>query len=165
MFNDNAGITLVKHVVVRLIQLPLSLHGGVRLAKQKTEHKEKPEPFFDCKRQGEKADKIFLQGECSSRPHRGWTRGRKAQKKQTYRLSKLLSALQPGHLSSYLLMCSSTQTPFNRALHKGGDRNPFKRISIALPVSAGQGSAWNDVGGYFRLLCKSSPCLDLGRLC
>lgn len=165
MFNHNAGITPVKHVVARLIQLPLSLHGGVRLAKQKTEHKEKPEPFFDCKRQGEKADKRFLQGECSSRPHRGWARGRKAQKNRlTGCQNCLVSALQPGHLS-YLLMCSSTQTPFNQALHKGGDRNPFKRISIALPVSAGQGSAWNDVGGCFRLLCKSSPCLDLGRLC
>lgn len=41
MFNHNAGITLVKHIAVRLIQLPLSLHSGVRLAKQKTERKEK----------------------------------------------------------------------------------------------------------------------------
>lgn len=41
MFNHNAGITLVKHTTVRLIQLPLSLHSDIRLAKQKTEHKEK----------------------------------------------------------------------------------------------------------------------------
>jgi len=29
MFNHHAGITLLKHAMVRLIQLPLSLHSGV----------------------------------------------------------------------------------------------------------------------------------------
>lgn len=74
-----------------------------------------------------------------------------------------MSALQPGHLF-YLLMHSRAQAPFNWVLHKGGEGIPFMRTPIPLPLSAGQGSTWNDLGGCFQLLCKHSPCLDLGRL-
>lgn len=74
-----------------------------------------------------------------------------------------VSALQPGHLL-YFLTCSRAQTPFDWVLHKGGEGIPFMRTPIPLPLSAGQGSAWNDPGGCFQLFCKHSPCLDLGGL-
>lgn len=74
-----------------------------------------------------------------------------------------MSALQPGHLF-YLLTCCRVQTPFNWVLHKGGEGIPFMGTSIPLPLSAGQGSAYNDLGGCVQLLCKHSPCLDLARL-
>lgn len=63
MFNHNAGITLVKHLVARLIQLPLSLHSGVRLAKRKTEHKEKTRALLWLqKMRGKRLMKIFARG-------------------------------------------------------------------------------------------------------
>lgn len=74
-----------------------------------------------------------------------------------------VSAVQPGHLF-YLLTCSRAQTPLDWVLHKGGEGIPFMRTPIPLPLPAGHGSAWNDLGGCFQLLCKHSPCLDLGRL-
>lgn len=75
-----------------------------------------------------------------------------------------VSALQPGHLSSHLLKRSSAETLLNWAFHKGGEGIPIKRMSIALPVSAGQGSAWNNAGHCFWLLCKIWPWLDVGRV-
>lgn len=52
-----------------------------------------------------------------------------------------VSALQPGHLL-YLLMHTRPQTPFNWVLQKGGERTPFMRKHIPLPLSAGQGMIW-----------------------
>lgn len=60
MFNHSAEITLVKHIVVRLIQLLLSLHCSVRLAKQRTQ-RENQSPLT-AKDEREKADEIFGRG-------------------------------------------------------------------------------------------------------
>lgn len=165
MFNHSARITLVKHIVVRLIQLPLPLHCSVSPAKQRQNTKRKTEPFFDCKRWGGKGWWDFWKGNVLQ----GCTEGEPRAGK--HRRNKLIgcqncsvSALQPGHLSSYLLTCSSAHILFNWALPRGKGI-PCKRMSIALPVSARQGSAWNDEGGCFWQLCKSPPLLDLGRLC
>lgn len=110
-FNHNAGMTLVKHSVVRLIQFPLSLYSAVRLPKWKTEHKENQSPSLTAKDEGKRLMRDFCKGNvlqvCTDDEPRA---GKHRRNRLTGCQNCSMSALQLGHLSFYFLTCSSAQT-------------------------------------------------------
>lgn len=122
-------------LVVWLTQLLLSLRSGVRLRKNRQNTKRKPALWLQRMR-GKGWRETFARGmvfKVAKKVSQGQDSTGEtdlAAVKTALWVLFNLDTCSP----SYLLMCSSAQSPQNWALHNGGEGIPFKRVSIALPV-------------------------------